>query len=188
MWHIIIAFLLQTNINVDSLLDIAKEYHNKAVSGEEGALEKAERVFKKILKQDPQNPYALGWYGSLLTIKGRDAQFPFLKMKYVNEGLKYMDKAIALNPESEELRWVRAQNNLHLPYFFMRIDTAIVDLEYLCKNSKQEAYKAFLFLGKGYKEKGDIKRARACWQKVIDESKDTLLIRDARNLLKETEE
>lgn len=181
-----LLILIQGNVNVDSILGIAKEYHNRAVAGEEGALKIAEQNFKRVLKVEPKNPVALVWFGSLLTIKGRDAAFPISKMKYVNEGLKYMDKAIKERPDCIEARWVRAQNNLSLPYFFSRIDTVIVDLEFLYNNS-QEPDKALLLLGKAYKQKGEIEKAREYLNRVL-KSNDSTLVNEATRLLKETEE
>ncbi|MGQ9534768.1 MAG: tetratricopeptide repeat protein [bacterium] len=182
------SFMVTSSVNVDSLLSVAKEYHNQALAGEKGALKKGEECFKRILKYQPKSGLAHAWYGSLLTIKGRDEEFPFMKMKYVNDGLKHMDRAVELEPDNIEIRWLRAQNNISLPYFFNRLDTAIVDLEFLYNNSLDDKYKVLLWLGRAYKQKGDIEKARECWQNIIEKSSDSLLIDNARTLLKENEE
>lgn len=188
MLGMLFFFIINSSVNVDSLLAIGKEYHNRALAGEKGALKRGEECFKKIIKCDSKNALAHAWFGSLLTIKGRDAEFPVMKMKYVNDGLKHIDRAVELEPENIEIRWLRAQNNLSLPYFFNRLDTAIVDLEFLYNNFSKDKYKALHWLGKAYKQKGDIEKARQCWQTVIKEASDSLLVDDARTLLKETEE
>jgi len=61
-----------------------------------------------------------------------------------------------------------------------------VDLEFLYNNS-QEPDKALFLLGKAYKQKGEIEKAREYFNRVL-KSKDSTLVNEATKLLKETEE
>jgi len=188
MFGVLFFFLVPQTCTVDSLLVIGREYHDKAVEGETEAIKKAEDCFKKALKLEPENPLVNVWLGSLLTVKARDAGFPLVKLRYLNQGINHMDKAVSLEPSNREVRMVRALNNLELPMIFDRLDTVIVDLEYLIESNQEESAEFLVYLGTAYKKKSDIEKARDCWVKAMSATSDTILIKRAETLMAETEE
>lgn len=157
------------------LLKLAIQYHNLALRGDKDATEKAEDVLHKLLKLDSLDAEAYCWLGSLLTIKGRDAWLPVSKVIYVNDGIEALDKAVKLAPQNISIRLVRANNSLSLPGFFNRLDTAIVDFEYVAhlreKNSfilSDTVYADVLFnLGLALEKRGNEEQAINRWNQVI---------------------
>lgn len=119
--------------NVEVLIELGKIYHHKGIDGDKKAVKQAEGLLKKAIKLESDNVEATAWYGSLLTLKGRDASFSILRLRYVNRGIKMLDVAVKKAPNNITLRMIRANNSLGLPGFFGRLDVAITDLEYLLK-------------------------------------------------------
>jgi len=186
---------LQMNpTNTRILLKLGVLYHKLGVQGDKKAVKKAEDLFKRLLELEPENAEAHSWYGSVLTLKGRDAWLPISKMRYVNSGIKEMDKAVQLAPDNITVRMIRANNSLALPELFHRTEVAITDFEYLlslARKRPEEFNKTllgeiYLKLGNAYRKKGDIIEARENWQKAIKISPDSKEAEKARKLLEET--
>lgn len=162
--------------NTKLCMELAIIYHGKAADGEKQAIEKAEPLFKKILDAEPNNAEVRAWYGSLLTIKGREDWFPPAKLFYVIQGIQQMDRAVELSPDSTSVRLVRGHTSVALPYAFGRNNVAIKDFEYLLTldESKPGQFDAntlagiYLDLGKAYSQGGDKDKARENWQKAMD--------------------
>lgn len=159
-------------------------------------LKKGEQYLKQVLKYDDKNALALIWLGSLTTIKGRDAWMPWNKLKYVEEGTKLMDKAVRYQPNSLSVRFIRASNNSSLPGFFNRIDTAIVDYQYIIKkveatDSLQHIYslpELYMSLAQAYRLKGETDKSIALWEKVHTRFPDSAEASNAEKNLKEYED
>ncbi len=178
------------------LMKLGISYHSFAEKGQKNAVKKAEAVFKTLLQIEPKNSEALVWYGSVLALKGRDAWFPFLKIKYVNDGLKKMDQAVWLDSANITVRMTRASTCIALPEnIFHRIKTAIQDFEYLVILQKKHpemfdkklSASIFLELGNGYKKSGDIIKARENWQRAVNAAADSKEAEEAKNLLRKTD-
>jgi tetratricopeptide (TPR) repeat protein len=186
--------LRQEPENTEILLKLGILYHNLGVEGDKEAVKKAKNLFEKLLELEPQNVEALAWYGSVLTLRGRDVWFPVSKLSYVNNGIEKMDKAVELAPDNINVRMIRANNSLNLPGAFHRIEIAITDFEYLLTLSqkRQQAFseslltKIFLGLGRAYKKRGDIIKARENWQKAVELLPNSKEAEMARILLEET--
>ncbi|MFH1613182.1 MAG: hypothetical protein ABIB46_05625 [bacterium] len=179
--------------NTELLMKIGIAYHELAKLGNKNAVKKSAIYFKKLLQIKPENSEALTWYGSILTMKGRDAIFPLLKLKYVNDGLTQMDKAIKLDSTNITIRMIRGNTCLALPEnIFHRIKTSIEDFEYLLLLNEKKSFDKnllatiYLGLGNAYKKNGDILKARENWQKVINTSLNSKETNEAKKLLKET--
>lgn len=171
-------------------------YHGLARKGDKKAVKKAEDIFKKLLQLEPKNAEALGWYGSVLTMRGRDEWLPLLKIKYVNDGLKKMDKSVELDSNNITVRMVRANTCLALPEnIFHRTEVAVQDFEHLLslREAQPDVFdedllaSIYLGLGNAYKKKGDILKARANWQKVVDVAPNSEQMQEAKKLLADTE-
>ena len=176
------------------LLNLGILYHNAGSAGDEDAVERGEELLEKLVELEPENPDVHCWYGSVLTLVGRDAWLPFNKTRYVNKGTKEMDVAVKLAPDNVNIRMVRANNSLALPSFFNRIDTAIVDFEHLItmaeKNQKMFdndfQSRIHLKLGYAYKKKGKLDKARESWKKSTELSPESDSGMKAKKLLADT--
>lgn len=180
--------------NTQLLLQLGILYHNMGVEGDKEAVKKAEKVLKKLIDLEPKDAEAYCWYGSVLTLKGKYAWFPLNKMKYVNKGIKEMDKAIELAPDNVTVRMIRANNSLSLPDMFHRTDIAITDFEHLISMKEKNPgsfeedllAEILLNMGKAYKKKGDLLKARENWQKVIETAPESEEALEAKELLEKT--
>lgn len=186
--------LRQEPENTGILLKLGILYHNLGVEGDKKAVKRAKKLFQKLLELDPQNAEALAWYGSVLTLRGRDVLFPVSKLGYVSNGIKKMDKAVELAPDNINVRMVRTHNSLNLPGIFHRTKIAITDFEHLLtlKEKRRQEFskdllaKIFFGLGNAYKKKEDTNKARENWQKAVEVLPDSMEAKMARKLLEET--
>lgn len=180
--------------NTKILLKLGILYHNLGVEGDKKAVNRAKDLFEKLLELEPQNVEALAWYGSVLTLRGRDVWFPVSKLKHVNNGIEKTDRAVELASDNINVRMIRAHNSLNLPRAFHRTKIAITDFEHLLtlRQEKQQEFskallaKIFLGLGNAYKKKEDIIKARENWQKAVEVLPDSMEAEMARKLLEET--
>lgn len=126
--------------NIDVKFKLAMIYHDQIRDETGDEDERAEELFLSILKQKRNHVEARVYYGSLLTLKGRDAFLPWKKLSYVEEGCDEMDKAVKIAPENITVRLTRAINNIHLPGFFNRLTYCLEDFNFLRKNSAFESF------------------------------------------------
>jgi tetratricopeptide (TPR) repeat protein len=181
--------------DIKTMMELGKCYHSLAAQGEKGMVEKAESMFQQVITLQPNHADAHCWYGSVLTLKGRDAFLPFNKMRFVNDGNKEMDVAVSLDSTNISVRLTRANTSLSLPSMFNRIDFAITDFDYFVKRyeqapqyfDKNQYGDALIKLGKAYHKKGDDDKAKSAWQKVIELMPASDFSANAQNLLKEIE-
>jgi tetratricopeptide (TPR) repeat protein len=126
---------LKTNSqNVEILVKLGIAYHNKGVNGDKKAVKSAEEHLNKALELDRTNALALAYLGSVWTLKGRDAFFPWNKMKNVEKGMDKIDKAVDMSPDNLRVRMLRAMNSLNLPPFFHRLQYSLKDFTYITDN------------------------------------------------------
>ena len=109
---------------------------DQAVAGDGAALGRAHALFEKLLAEQPEHPLYLAYLGSSHALKGRAAWMPWNKLKYVEQGLDFIDKGLAqLTPEHDrmllratpvsiETRLVAISTFLGIPGFFHRFDSA----------------------------------------------------------------
>lgn len=118
--------------NIELLLKLGKAYHDLAGENEDkAAVKKAEGYLSKLLAIEPGNAPAMVYYGSVLTMKAREAFFPWEKMKYMKKGFVQMDSAVALDPDEPEVRLIRAINSTSVPKMFHRLKMAFSDFKYM---------------------------------------------------------
>jgi len=111
--------------NTALLMRAGMFFQQMGSSGDKKAVKKSEKIFKKLLKLEPDNAEAMCWLGSVLCLKGRDAKLPFNKVRFVNSGLKKMDRAVELDSGNISIRIIRGNTAYALPGFFNRMDTAV---------------------------------------------------------------
>ena len=114
----------------------AQAAFERGVRGAESDNEAASAQFKQLSQAEPGNPLYLAYYGSTLAIKARDAWLPWKKLKFGEQGLEQIDKALKhLSPEHDkatpgrvpvgmETRLVALETFLKVPdQFFHRFDS-----------------------------------------------------------------
>ncbi len=150
------------------LLTLGEVYHMKGAQGDKDAVKRSRALLEKLVGLEPGNAAARAWYGSVLTLCGRDAWLPIEKMRLVQKGLNEMDRAVQLAPDDVAIRLLRARNGLSLPGVFHRLDTSIGDLEHVLSLEKAHPGTVgpgtlrgvLLELGRAYGKAGDKKKAR----------------------------
>ena len=74
----------------------------QARSGDTSRIEPAIAAFDALAKAEPQQPLYAAYLGSALGLKAGDAWMPWSKVKYSEEGLDHLDRALAaLKPEHD---------------------------------------------------------------------------------------
>lgn len=125
------AKLLQNPNDVATLIQLGRLYHDQGVAGDKGAVDKGFSCFDKVLELDHANAVALVYRGSLWTLRGRDAWWPFTKMSHVEKGIDEMDRSADLAPDNITVRLARGINSVQLPDMFHRLPVALKDFNYL---------------------------------------------------------
>lgn len=124
---------LSTDPFLDPAIMTIQKLHDEAAFGDSHDTEKLIAALNTALAIQPENHLLHAYMGSALTLKSRD-QFPGpSKLRYLKEGLKMMDRAVAKAPADPCVRFVRAVNNYYLPSFVNRRDNAREDFEILLK-------------------------------------------------------
>jgi len=110
------------------LRELGKAYFNiGSESADRKSISQAMKIFKNILKKDPNDLEIMTYYGSCWTIKARD--FPlkwivsftpigFIRIYYVKKGVSIMDKAVSLQPKNPFVRIVYAITCYNIPKVF----------------------------------------------------------------------
>ena len=82
-------------------IDALKTFQ-QARDGATGKIEPAIAAFDALARAEPQHPVYAAYLGSALGLRARDAWMPWNKVKYVEEGLDHVDRALAwLKPEHD---------------------------------------------------------------------------------------
>ena len=178
--------------NIEAMLDLAILYYNIASKKEnDDATDRAEELFKAILEKKTDHTEAMVYYGSLLTIKGRDAFLPWSKMSYVKEGCELMDKAVRMDPENINLRIRRAINNINLPGIFNRKSYFLEDFDYIRNHPAFSGFKPdlqqqiYYYSAIAFDENNEPDKSREMYQQVININKENKLGKRAGDALKE---
>lgn len=84
---------------------------------DEDELDKLENFLKNNYGTNFNNidPIITAYYGAVEALKGKHAFFPFTKLNYVISSQKILVKAIEMEPESIEIRFIRFSILHHLP-------------------------------------------------------------------------
>ncbi len=130
----------------------ANDLFMQAVKGEDNAREKAEALFEQMQKQD-NDPLIRVFLGSLETLHGRDAWFPWSKLGYTEEGAEIIEKAVDEIDEDDFqdekisylgnaewksliIRSIAAHTWSNLPFFFNRGEDAREQIELMLRSDK----------------------------------------------------
>ena len=109
-------------------IEAAIAWHNAGLAGATQSTERAVEALLGLLEADPENARAMAYLGSSYALVARDSDAVADKIRYTNRGLRYLDRAISMEPDSFELRLIRATVAVGLPNMFGRRDTAVEDM------------------------------------------------------------
>jgi hypothetical protein len=127
----IIFIFVSISTNAESLekmLEKARKTYYSALENEDD-LEPAVKQFEKISSiSSDKKPAATTYIGSLTMLKGKYAFWPNDKLKYVNEGIKIMDKGYNLDKKNIESLFIYGSTCYYLPFFLGKKELAIQKL------------------------------------------------------------
>jgi tetratricopeptide (TPR) repeat protein len=132
---------LQTQLQSDPtntliLFQLGDLCHDKGANNDEKAVVLAEDCFKRLLAIDPDNAMARVMYGSVLTMKARDALWPLTQLTLAKRGIREMDAAVDKAPNDAQVRFARAINNFHMPDMMERREIVQADLVWLWQQAQ----------------------------------------------------
>ncbi|MFD0672349.1 hypothetical protein [Cohnella sp. GCM10027633] len=173
----------------DRRLASAIRVHNDAVSGGQEAVAKAEAVWGQLRLRFPDDAAAKAYYGSVLTLKARDAETPADKLTIARKGLGLLDEAVAAEPGNRTFRLIRGRICYRLPEpFFQRAETAVEDYALLIDEEirrpgsleKKEFATLVYELGEAYYRTERLPEAQVCLKKLETLTTDSKLLTLAR--------
>lgn len=95
-------------------------------------------------------------------------------MKYVNEGIGKLDKAVMLDSTNLRVRMVRGINSVNLPDFLNRRPFALRDFAFIVAHAdssnmeKSERVQIYYFYGSTLKQAGRIDDAKRMWRNAVN--------------------
>ena len=146
--------------------------HDQGANNDEKAVILAEGYFKRLLAIDPNHAMARVRYGSVLTMKARDALWPITRLNYVKAGNREMDAAVKIAPNDAQVRFARAVNNFHMPDIMGREEIVQEDLAWLWQQAQQADTKLnvgqkqtiALYYGQTLQKKNRLDEALQIWR------------------------
>ena len=150
--------------------------HDKGANNDERAVILAEGYFKRLLAIDPNHAMARVLYGSVLTMKARDALWPTTRLSYVRAGNREMDAAVKMAPKDAQVRFARAVNNFHMPAIMGREEIVQEDLAWLWQQAQMADTKLnvgqkqtiALYYGLTLQKKNKLDEALQIWRAGLD--------------------
>jgi hypothetical protein len=98
----LVAPLTPAQAQGDAQFAQALASYQRARDGESGQVERAISAFEALARSDPSQPLYAAYLGSSMAFRGRDAWMPWNKIRYTEEGLERIDRALAaLRPEHD---------------------------------------------------------------------------------------
>ncbi len=155
-------------------LNLGKAYFSSATVGDPRAMFEAEKIFQRLLNQEPNNAEALAYHGSLLGMKiGFNLTPPDQIFTVSQQAQTELDRAVQLAPDSEDVRELRGYFNFYTPSLFGRDRMAVEDFSHVLAiisqrpNSELDQARLLLILGDTHNKRSDEKEARNSWQRVV---------------------
>ncbi len=101
-----------------AMLDSARHLFHQSIE-DKSHIEPALSLFQKIAQKHPSyRGRAIAYTGALYALIGKHSFWPHDKLLWVKEGLKFLDKGIAINPDDIEALFIRGTTCHYLPFFF----------------------------------------------------------------------
>jgi tetratricopeptide (TPR) repeat protein len=150
--------------------------HDEGAHNDAKAVVLAEGYFKRLLAIETNHAMARVLYGSVLTMKARDALWPLTQLSYVKAGNREMDAAVKTAPNDAQVRFARAVNNFHMPDIMGREEIVQADLVWLWQQAQLADTKLnvgqkqtiALFYGQTLQKQNKLDDALQVWQAGLD--------------------
>ncbi len=121
------------------LKDIRK-LHSSGVNGDQKAVQQAHQKLAALRQAQPGNAVIEAYYGSSLALLARDTIKLLEKDELAREGLDALNRAVALDAGSKEVRLLRGNVCVRLPdSFFQTARIAIEDFTFLLHTNRASA-------------------------------------------------
>jgi tetratricopeptide (TPR) repeat protein len=154
------------------LFQLGELCHQEGANNDAKAVVLAEDYFKRLLALEPNHAMARVLYGSILTMKARDALWPLTQLNYAKAGNREMDAAVNLAPQDPQVRFARAVNNFHMPETMGRVEMVQADLAWLWQQAQQPDTKLkvgqkqtiALYYGDTLRKKNKLEEAAQVWR------------------------
>ncbi len=176
--------------DIQALTQLGVYYHDLGVAGDQKAVEQGEEMLKKAVTLDPNNAYTMGYYGSILSLKARDATMPWTRIKYAKQGFEQLDKSIQMNPEDLNVRLIRAMNSYQVPKIMKRMPISLEDFNFIVSHDNFKKWipdnRAFVYFhfGKALEKDDQHEQAREFFEMAIKEAPGSELAGEAKEALK----
>ena len=115
----------------------ARAAYFRDLQGDSGAATTAKRDFRALKAEAPNNPVVMAYNGSLALLEAARTWAFWNKQSLSQKGLAEMDKAVAMDPDNLEARFIRGASCWHLPFFFHRKQQAEQDLTFVAMRATQ---------------------------------------------------
>ena len=150
-------------------------YHQGAANNPKAVI-LAEDYFRRLLTIDANDAMARVRYGSVLTMKARDALWPLTRLSYVKAGNREMDAAVKIAPIDAQVRFARAVNNFHMPDIMGREEIVQEDLVWLWQQAQLADTKLnvgqqqtiALYYGQTLQKQNKLNEAIQTWRAGLD--------------------
>jgi heme-degrading monooxygenase HmoA len=178
--------------NLSLWLELGQAQFRAARGNDAVLLEAAQASFEQVLRVNANEPRALVWHGTLLSMKaGKLFQSGKLDeaQSLLTRGFDEMDRGVKASPEDTLLRRVRGETNLRVPEFLGRTALGVEDFERVIADPSfnqmpaGEKAQIQLLLGTGYSRAGEPDRARLMWQKAVEAAPESNAAREAQKHL-----
>jgi signal transduction histidine kinase len=154
-------------------LDLARAYYRLALDRDQQAIIEAERLFAQLIARNPNHALALAYHGALLGLNiGFNLVAPEQLINVAQQSHAELDRAVALAPDSIEVRYLRGYASFYTPSLLGRDPLAVEDftriltlLDRLPSTERQRA-EVHLALGDTHSKMGQAAQARAQWERV----------------------
>lgn len=153
-----------------SRLELACLLVLEGIDGDEAAVRRALPILEAAAPEG--KPRALAYLGVARLLEAKRSRWFWEKGSKAREGVGLLDRAVALDPENVEIRFLRGRSTLPLPRIFGRRDVAAADLAWVAPRGeaalpRDVAAAAWFYDGLCREEDGERENARRSFEQAV---------------------
>ena len=178
-----------------SRMDLGRKYFRLASDGNLAALKKAEEVFEELLAAGQFRAEATAYKAFLIGMGvGFGVTPASQRERAIQLNHQLLDEAVALKPDSLEVRLLRAYDGIYTPQRYQRSQLAIRDFERVLQLAKEQQRQDIrpariqVFIGDLYLKMNDWAAAQQHYRQAVEIAPSTLAALSAQTRLKSLEE
>ena len=168
----------QTDPFSDPLIKQVQARHEKAVKGDTKETKALTADLEKWTQEQPTNYLLQAYLGSVYTLDSRDAWPGPGKLTYLKNGGKWLDGAVAADPNNPAVRFVRAIDYFELPAIFGKRQIARDDFQLLVKQVEgvvktpyvlnlETRQAIYYYAGQSFYQLSQYPQAKDAWERGI---------------------